>query len=116
MGLKRTEEFRRDAVRIALTSGLKRKQVADDLGVGMSTLNKWITAHAKRAAERLRQHGLVAGTMTVFFYTNRHRQDRPQYADSRSTQLTQMSSDKFDLVGAGKRCALAAWPNISAPS
>jgi len=27
------------------TSGLTRKQVADDLGVGMSTLNKWITAH-----------------------------------------------------------------------
>lgn len=45
MGLKRTEEFRADAVRIALTSGLTRKQVADDLGVGMSTLNKWITAH-----------------------------------------------------------------------
>ena len=45
MGLKRTEEFRQDAVRIALTSGLTRKQVADDLGVGMSTLNKWITAY-----------------------------------------------------------------------
>jgi len=45
MGLKRTDEFRNDAVRIALTSGLTRKQVADDLGVGMSTLNKWITAH-----------------------------------------------------------------------
>ena len=45
MGLKRTVEFRKDAVRIALTSGLTRKQVADDLGVGMSTLNKWITAH-----------------------------------------------------------------------
>ncbi len=44
MGLKRTDEFRQDAVRIALTSGLTRKQVADDLGVGMSTLNKWITA------------------------------------------------------------------------
>ncbi len=29
----------------ALTSGLTRKQVADDLGVGMSTLNKWITAY-----------------------------------------------------------------------
>ena len=37
MGLKRTDEFLQDAVRIALT----RKQVADDLGVGMSTLNKW---------------------------------------------------------------------------
>jgi len=45
MGLKRTDEFRADAVRIALTSGLTRKQVADDLGVGMSTLNKWVTAH-----------------------------------------------------------------------
>ena len=45
MGLKRTDEFRQDAVRIALTSGLTRKQVADDLGVGMSTLNKWITCN-----------------------------------------------------------------------
>ena len=45
MGHGRTDEFRKDAVRIALTSGLTRKQVADDLGVGMSTLNKWITAY-----------------------------------------------------------------------
>ncbi len=45
MGLKRTGEFRKDAVRIALTSGLTHRQVADDLGVGMSTLNKWITAY-----------------------------------------------------------------------
>jgi len=44
-GIERTDEFRADAVRIALTSGLTRKQVADDLGVGMSRLNKWITAH-----------------------------------------------------------------------
>jgi transposase len=45
MGRTRSDEFRRDAVRIALTSGLTRKQVASDLGVGMSTLNKWITMH-----------------------------------------------------------------------
>ena len=45
MGTGRTDEFRKDAVRIALTSGLARKQIADDLDVGMSTLNKWITAH-----------------------------------------------------------------------
>ena len=45
MGLQRTNEFHKDAVRFALTSGLTRKQVADELGVGMSTLNKWITAH-----------------------------------------------------------------------
>ncbi len=45
MGTAMTDEFRKDAVRIALTSGLSRKQIAEDLGVGMSTLNKWITAH-----------------------------------------------------------------------
>lgn len=39
-----TEEFKRDAVRIALTSGLPRKQVAADLGVGHSTLNRWVKA------------------------------------------------------------------------
>ena len=45
MGLKRMDEFRKDAVRIALSSGLTRRQVADDLGVGRSALNKWITAN-----------------------------------------------------------------------
>jgi len=45
MGRTRTDEFRRDAVRIALTSGLTRKQVSSDLGIGMSTLNKWIAEH-----------------------------------------------------------------------
>lgn len=56
MGLKRTDEFRQDAVRIALTSGLTRKQVADDLGVGMSTLKKWITTH--RATDVVSQEDL----------------------------------------------------------
>lgn len=42
MGARWTPEFRAEAVRIALTSGLPRKQVATDLGVGFSTLSKWI--------------------------------------------------------------------------
>lgn len=37
-----TDEFRREAVRIALTSGLTHKQVASDLGIGFSTLAKWM--------------------------------------------------------------------------
>jgi transposase len=45
MGQTRTDEFRKDAVRLALTSELTRKQIASDLGAGMSTLNKWITAY-----------------------------------------------------------------------
>lgn len=42
MAHRHTEEFKREAVRIALTSGLSRKQVASDLGIGFSTLSKWI--------------------------------------------------------------------------
>lgn len=37
-----TPEFRAEAVRIALTSGLLRKQVAADFGIGFSTLSPWI--------------------------------------------------------------------------
>ena len=44
-----SDEFRRDAVRIALTSGLTRRQVSADLGVGLSTLNKWIKVFGKDA-------------------------------------------------------------------
>ena len=36
------DAFKRDAVRIAQTSGLTRRQVASDLGIGFSTLNKWV--------------------------------------------------------------------------
>jgi len=44
-----SEEFRRDAVKIALTSGLTRRQVSADLGVGLSTLNKWVKAYDNAA-------------------------------------------------------------------
>ena len=91
----------------------KGMAVTRSAGVPMTdfdTLFQAITAHATRAAEKLRQHGLVAGTLTVFFHTNRHRSDRPQYAGSRTTRLTPMSSDTFELVAAAKRCARAAWP------
>ena len=42
MGKRPNAEFRSEAVRVALTSGLTRKQVAKDFGVGLSTLNGWI--------------------------------------------------------------------------
>jgi len=43
MVMKHSEEFKREAVRIALTSGLTRKRVAADLGGGKSTLGKWVS-------------------------------------------------------------------------
>ena len=43
--IKHSEEFKQEAVRIALTSGLPRERVALDLGVGKSTLNKWVSQY-----------------------------------------------------------------------
>jgi transposase len=50
---KKPEEFRRDAVSMALTGGLTRPQLASDLGVGVSTLNKWVQQH--------QHHDLMSG-------------------------------------------------------
>ena len=49
MAVIHSDEFKRDAVRIAQTSGLTRRQVASDLGVGFSTLNKWVKMVADEA-------------------------------------------------------------------
>ncbi len=43
--MKHSEEFKQQAVRIALTSGLPRVRVAVDLGIGKSTLGKWIAQY-----------------------------------------------------------------------
>jgi transposase len=42
MSNTKSDEFKADAVRLALTSGLTRREVSSDLGIGLSTLNKWI--------------------------------------------------------------------------
>jgi transposase len=42
---KHTEDFKQEAVRIALSSGLSRRRVAADLGVGLSTLGKWVSQY-----------------------------------------------------------------------
>ena len=41
-GNRPTPEFRREAVRLALTSGRTRREVAADLGIGLSTLTWWL--------------------------------------------------------------------------
>jgi transposase len=45
MSTKHTEDFKLEAVRIALSSGLPRARIAGYLGVGRSTLSKWISVY-----------------------------------------------------------------------
>ena len=42
-GNRSTAEFRREAVRLALTSGRRRYEIAEDLGIGLSTLTRWLS-------------------------------------------------------------------------
>jgi transposase len=42
-GNRPTLEFRREAVRLALTSGRTRREIAEDLGIGLSTLTRWLS-------------------------------------------------------------------------
>lgn len=56
---KPTEGFKREAVRIALASGLARKQVSADLGVGHSTLNRWVKAFGDAATAPGKEFELI---------------------------------------------------------
>ena len=60
MASQHTSEFRQEAVRIALTSGLSRKQVAADFSVGFSTLCRWIQMERHTLPEPTAQSDLEA--------------------------------------------------------
>ena len=84
-----TPEFRDEAVRLAETSGRSRRQVAEDLGIGLSTLRHWMdrrrdqrqdepAAHSqedtaaeqkrlRRENEVLRQERAILKRATAFF-------------------------------------------------
>lgn len=76
----------------------------------VETVMSALAAHATRAAAKLRQYGLIAGTMTVFFRTSRFSAGKPQFAASRTVKLNPMTSDARDLVQAVRACVEACWP------
>lgn len=41
-GKRPTAEVRREAMRLPLTNGRRRREIADDLGVGLSTPTRWV--------------------------------------------------------------------------
>jgi transposase len=43
-----TKEFEEEAVRLVRTSGRTQSEVAEDLGIGLSTLVRWIGRHRDR--------------------------------------------------------------------
>ena len=43
------DEFKREVVRVAQTSGFTHKHVAEDFGIGFSTLGKWLVQYGSQA-------------------------------------------------------------------
>ena len=43
-----TKDFEAEAVRLVQTSGRTRREIADDLGVGLSTLVRWVGRSRER--------------------------------------------------------------------
>ena len=121
--IKHTEEFKQEAVRIALTSGLSRRRVASDLGVGLSTLGSrlpiiFITGHgdvpmAVAALQRgacdfiekpFHNEDLLSRIERALELDSQlaARQQRNGAINHRLEQLTQREREVMQLVVAGK--------------
>lgn len=75
----------------------------------LATLMGAVAQYAMQAGEKLRQHGLVAGRLTVFFHTNPHKPERPQYSASRTLGMQPMTSDGLALLAYARRGVEHAW-------
>ena len=68
-----------------------------------------VAQYTMRAGENLRQHGLGAGRLTVFYHTSPHRPDLPQHSASASCGLSPMTSDGLELVACARTLAERRW-------
>lgn len=90
----------------------KGMAVTRSAGSPMMTLDavcQAVTAHATRAAEKLRNHGLVAGQISVFYHTSLFSQTAPRHSVSRSVHIKPLTSNTFDLVQAALLCVRKGW-------
>ena len=46
-----TKEFEAEAVRLVETSGRAQREIAEDLGIGLSTLRRWLDKRRERDLE-----------------------------------------------------------------
>ena len=75
----------------------------------LDTLMGAVAQYAMRAGEKLRQHGLVAGRLTIFFHTSPHRPDLPQHSASASAGLSPMTADGLEILATARRLVERRW-------
>lgn len=72
-----------------------------------SAMSEAVASHAFRVGEKLRQHGLVAGALTVFMHTNPHAPG-PHYANQVTVPI-EATSDGLALLTTALRSARRIW-------
>ena len=60
---KYDDEFKKDAVRLLITSGRKLKEVAEELGVGRSVLGRWRIKNLKSLDKKSSTTGITPSEM-----------------------------------------------------
>jgi DNA polymerase V len=65
-------------------------------------LKEAIAAYCSRGGEKLRQHGLAAGLMTVYVTTSRFIKNK--YFNSQTVEFAAATSDTKELIGTALRC------------
>ena len=69
----------------------------------LNELREAIATHATKAGEKLRRQRLAASAVHVFFHTNHHRPDLPQYCPAAGRKLLVPTSFTPELVGESLR-------------
>ncbi|MGC9270969.1 DUF4113 domain-containing protein [Acidiphilium sp.] len=71
------------------------------------TMREAVASYATRAGEKLREHGLLASTMTVLLHTNPHNGD-PWYSNQRSARI-EATNGTTALIGEAIRMLEPMW-------
>lgn len=95
-------------------SGAPRKSILSSRSFGQTVTDRGDLAealahHAVRAAEKLREDGLVAATLVAFARTDRHREDHEQRDAQAAVQLDPPTDDGRRLAAAVAQALDAMW-------
>lgn len=88
--------------------GMAVTRSAGTLMTSLHAVSEAITSHTTRAAEKLRNHGLVTGQISVFYHTNFFNPKAPKNSVSRTVHLP-LTNNTFDLVQAALLCVRKGW-------